>query len=555
MHSDQDVAPETEVKPAIDSTLEPAIDELLVECERASASGRHLDGVGQAEAVLARPGATKRQQAQARELLALHRLRLGDYEASVEQGLLALEFLDGSGDLIRQSKVHCTLVLAYSDTGLYEQALRHVLVALETARTSGSAVAEFWALSRSSMVHEGMGDSEQALVLGQQALEMSRTIDDAEARFVGLNNLGDTCLVQAQAQRAHGLDAGPSLKRALLLVREAVAVAPGQGHSFYESIARPHLVSILIALGEHAEAREQAGRARRLAKTNGFRSLEENNDAQLAEVARGEGRIDDATAMMNAQLMVATLEDDPALHIMLHQSLYEMHKQTGRFEQALVHYEELHALIVKRTTDTAGIQSQMLVNTLGIEQARHEAERSQLDAERLRIRAAELDLQANTDPLTRLPNRRALDRQLPPLMGLARDHRQPLCVAMIDMDHFKQVNDEHGHATGDQVLSAMASLLRAVTRDSDMAVRVGGEEFLLVFADTTLEQAEQACERLLASVRGYHWGALAPGLACTVSVGLAELTPGETVAGWLARADAALYDAKGGGRDQLAIAA
>ncbi|TFC93626.1 MULTISPECIES: GGDEF domain-containing protein [Cryobacterium] len=539
----------------MESILEPAIDVLLAECEQSSANGRHLDGVGQAEAVLARPGATKRQQAHARELLALHRLRLGDYEASVQQGLLALEYLDGSGDLIRQSTVNCTLVLAYSDTGLYEQALRHVLVALETARVSGSALAEFWALSRSSMVHEGMGESERALELGQQALAMSRTIDDPAARFVGLNNLGDTSLTQAQTLRARGVDAGPLLKQALLLVREAVSVAHAQGHSFYESIARTNLVSILIELGEHAEAREQASRARRLAKAHGFRSLEENNDAQLAEVARAEGRLDDATEMMNAQLLVAALGDDPALHILLHRSLYEMNKEAGRFEQALLHHEKLHALMLKRTTDTAGIQSQMLINTLGIEQARHEAERSQRDAERLRSRAAELDLQANTDPLTRLPNRRALDRELPPLMGLSRDRRQPLCVAMIDMDHFKRVNDDHGHATGDQVLNAMASLLRAVTRERDMAVRVGGEEFLLVFADTTLEQAELVCGRLLASVRDYHWGALAPRLACTVSVGVAELMPGETVVGWLARADAALYAAKDAGRDQLATAA
>ncbi|HSP74674.1 MAG TPA: diguanylate cyclase [Cryobacterium sp.] len=558
MNSDQDAARNPRGETAIDlpqaPAPEPALDDLLAECERSSVSGRHLDGVGQAEAVLARDGVTPQQQAQARELLALHRLRLGDYEASVQQGLLALDFLDGTDDLLRQSKVHCTLVLAYSDTGLYEPALRHVLLALETARGSGSALAEFWALSRSSMVHEGMGDSERALELGRQALALARTIDDPEASFVGLNNLGDTCLIQAQSQFARGMNMETSLKQALLLMREAVAVAHAQRNSFSESIARFNLVSILIELGEYAEAREQAGRSRRLAKEHGFRSLEENNDAQLAEVARAEGDIEGATAMMNAQLLVAALDDDPALHIKLQQALFEMHKESGRFEEALEHCEKLNALILKRTTDTAGIQSQMLINTLGIEQARHEAERSQLDAAQLRIRADDLDHQANTDPLTRLPNRRALDRELPPLMGRSRDTRQPICVAMVDMDHFKQVNDVHGHATGDQVLNAMATLLRAVTRNSDMAVRVGGEEFLLVLADTTREQAEQACERLLASVRGYHWEALAPGLSCTVSVGLAELALGEAVADWLARADTALYRAKDSGRDRIVTA-
>jgi diguanylate cyclase (GGDEF)-like protein len=343
-------------------------------------------------------------------------------------------------------------------------------------------------------------------------------------------------------------------RRALARAREAVALAHGQGHAFWETIARTNLVSILIELEHHDEAREQAGRSKRLAETHGYRNLEVNNNAQLAEVVRAAGRIDEAAAMMDAQLVDPSLEEEPALLAKLHQSLFEMHKARGRFEQALQHHERLHALALRMTTETAGLQSRMLVNSLEIEQARHEAERSQLEAQMQRIRAEKLDQQAHTDPLTRLPNRRALDRQLPSLIGHAQDRRQPLCVAMIDMDHFKRVNDEYGHAMGDQVLTAMATLLRAATRESDLAVRVGGEEFLLVFGETNLDQAALACERLLASVRGYPWDSLASGLACTVSVGLAALHPSEGALQWLARADTALYAAKDGGRDQVVLA-
>ena len=171
-----------------------------------------------------------------------------------------------------------------------------------------------------------------------------------------------------------------------------------------------------------------------------------------------------------------------------------------------------------------------------------------------RVRAEELDDQAHTDPLTRLPNRRALDRELPLLMDRARDLSQPLCAAMIDFDNFKLVNDEYGHAIGDLVLTTMAEMLRAVTRESDLAVRVGGEEFLLVFGNTELDQAVLACDRLLASVRDYTWGDVAVGLTCTVSVGLAALQPAERVSHWLERADVALYGAKHRGRDQIVTA-
>jgi len=540
--------------PPRDAVTASTIEDLLDASERLSAAGRHLEGAAAAEAALATSGIIPVQQAHAREMLALHRLRLGDYQASVQNGLLALDFLIVSGDLLRQSKVHCTLALAYTDTGLTEQALSHAVPALAAARACGSQLAEFWALTRASTVHGAMGDTVRGVDLGRQALAVSRTLDDTEARFIAVNNLGDSCLEVAVAQRENGCDPSQALQEGLALIREAVALAHARGHNFFETIALTNLVSILIELDEYDEAREKAHRCKDLARANGFRTLEVNVDAQLAEVVRAEGNLDEATAMMDAQLADPSIDEDPQLQIRLHQALYEMHKQRRRFEGALGHCEKLHALTLKRMTQTAGLQSQLLINTLEVEQARHEAERSQLEAEVQRVRAEELDDQAHTDPLTRLPNRRALDRELPLLMDRARDLSQPLCAAMIDFDNFKLVNDEYGHAIGDLVLTTMAEMLRAVTRASDLAVRVGGEEFLLVFGDTELDQAVLACDRLLASVRDYTWGDVAVGLTCTVSVGLAALQPAERVSHWLERADVALYGAKHRGRDRVVIA-
>ncbi|MEC5148491.1 diguanylate cyclase [Cryobacterium sp. GrIS_2_6] len=524
---------------------------LLAGCEISRADGRHLEGAAQAEQVLATFGITPAERAQARELLALHRLRLGEVEASVRHGLLALKYLVDTGELLRQSQAHCTLALAFHESGLHEPALRHVLGALSAARASGSKLAEFWALSRSSMVHVGMADSQRALELGRQALDLSRLLEDAEARFAGLNNLGDTCLEFARTQKTQGLDPADALAEALDNVLQAAALAHGQGHAFFETIARTNLVHILIELGRYREAREQAGLAKLLASANGYRNLEVNNDAQLAEVVRSEGRIDEATEMMAAQLSDPLIEEDPALLARLHRALVAMYKESGRFELALSHSEQLHELTLRLTRQTAGLQSRMLINTLEIEHARHETERSQLEAQVLRIRAEKLDQQAHTDPLTLLPNRRALDRQLPALMRRAHDRAQPLCAAMVDLDHFKRVNDAHGHATGDRVLAAMGTILTAAIRDSDLAVRLGGEEFLLVFADATPADAEKACERLLVAVSSFRWDDVAPGLRCTVSIGLAVRNTGERTAHWLARADKALYEAKRAGRDRV----
>jgi diguanylate cyclase (GGDEF)-like protein len=542
------------IVPEISPVPDPSIESLLEQSEQSIQTGLHREGAERAEEILERANATPRQKAHARALLALHRLRLGDFEASVQNGLLSLEFLIADGDLLRQSRVHCTLALAFTETALNEAALRHVLAAGEAARASGDLTVEFWALSRSSMVHERMGDAPRAIELGLQALALARTLVDDEAGFAALNNIGDTYLESALMQRAQGLNADIALKDALHYTREAVAMANARGHTFWETIARNNLVSILIELGEHAEAREQAGRAKLLAKTHGYRNLAVNNHVQSAEVVRAEGRIDLATTLMESLASDPDLEEYPVLLTKLHRGLFEMHKESGRFEQALRHHEELHRLILHGTTEAAGLQSQMLINTLEIEQARHEAERSQFEAQVQRLRAEEMDIEAHTDPLTRLPNRRALDRQLPRLMDRAEDLMQPICAAMIDFDHFKRINDEHGHGTGDDVLTAMAAMLRAITRDTDLAVRVGGEEFLLVFGNTTAEEASRACERLLASVRNHCWDGLAAGLRCTVSAGIAQRRPGEDATGWLARADAALYEAKHAGRDRVSAA-
>ena len=544
--------------PKIDADMSQAvplsIEELLAHSRLASAAGQHRLGAQQAERVLADSASTPLQQANARELLTLHRLRLGDYQASVKQGLLALDYFTASGDLLAQSNVHCTLALAFSDTALNEAALHHVLGALEAARACGNPVAEFWALSRSSLVHGAMGDAGRSVELGKQALALASTLHDPETSFVALNNLGDTYLTMARAILARHEDASQPFNDGLVLTREAVGLAQQHGNPFHEAIARTNLVSMLIGLGQHDEACEHGRQGKALCKMHGYRSLEIDIDAQLAELVRATGRFDEATSMMEAQLADPDVDDEPALLAKLHRSLYEMHKAGGRFDRALAHYERWHAVTLRMTVQTAGLQAQMLINTLEIEQARHEVEKSQLEVRVERLRAEELDDQAHTDPLTRLSNRRALDRELPWMMGLARKAMRPLCAAMIDFDHFKSVNDHHGHATGDQVLTVMASMLRAITRGTDLAVRVGGEEFLLVFADTSLVDATAACERLVASVRGHAWESLAPGLACTVSAGLAALETDETVSAWLARADAALYEAKHSGRDRVHVA-
>jgi diguanylate cyclase (GGDEF)-like protein len=150
---------------------------------------------------------------------------------------------------------------------------------------------------------------------------------------------------------------------------------------------------------------------------------------------------------------------------------------------------------------------------------------------------------AERDPLTGLPNRRGFDAGLQAALAAA----EPVCVALLDLDHFKQVNDTYSHAVGDDVLRSIADLLGAVP---GVAGRQGGEEFVLMLR-TGLDDAVQACETLRHAVEAHAWAGIAAGLTVTASIGVTELRPGEDPTEAIGRADALLYAAKREGRNRV----
>jgi diguanylate cyclase (GGDEF)-like protein/PAS domain S-box-containing protein len=148
---------------------------------------------------------------------------------------------------------------------------------------------------------------------------------------------------------------------------------------------------------------------------------------------------------------------------------------------------------------------------------------------------------ARSDALTGLPNRRALDEQLPREMARARRAESDLCLAIIDIDHFKAYNDAHGHLAGDEMLRRCAVAWDAELRGEDTIVRFGGEEFLVVLPDTAPAEAAEIVERLRGATPGGQ----------TCSAGLACWDCTESMEDLVGRADGALYRAKAGGRDRL----
>ncbi|MES2817795.1 MAG: GGDEF domain-containing protein [Pseudomonadota bacterium] len=169
---------------------------------------------------------------------------------------------------------------------------------------------------------------------------------------------------------------------------------------------------------------------------------------------------------------------------------------------------------------------------------------------RMRSQRDQLQLLAALDPLTGAGNRRSMDSELATALAAQRRYATLFGVLLMDLDHFKRLNDRFGHPAGDRVLVDFVALVKSVIRQNDRLFRLGGEEFLLLMPNTDFEGLEAAARKLQASLAA---SSLGPGDRLTVSVGGALLRPDETAESWLKRADIQLYRAKDAGRDRALI--
>lgn len=215
-----------------------------------------------------------------------------------------------------------------------------------------------------------------------------------------------------------------------------------------------------------------------------------------------------------------------------------------------------------RENDPAAIRRQaevvLTVSQEAIARRRHrEAAQVALLSEKIQALREELNQArelAALDPLTHLYNRNALDAHLERVADLSFLLSSSPCLLMIDVDHFKTVNDRFGHPIGDEVLRRVAdALVRQFLRREDFVARYGGEEFVIVIPDSTLENARKRAERVREAIEALsipHPGGV---LQVTISIGISCLGSGDSGKSWLSRADASLYEAKAAGRNTVHV--
>lgn len=160
---------------------------------------------------------------------------------------------------------------------------------------------------------------------------------------------------------------------------------------------------------------------------------------------------------------------------------------------------------------------------------------------------------ASFDELTNLPNRRAITAWLNEQIMVSTRTGLPLTIALVDVDHFKRINDSFGHQAGDRTLQILSRVAEFCLRKTDRVGRFGGEEFLVVLVGTALEAAQEPLDRIRFALKDYDWRGIGEDLEITVTIGAASYTPGEPVEGLVRRADTALYLGKESGRDRVVL--
>lgn len=477
---------------------------------------------------------------------------LGQYESAIEQVNAAAEILRATKDPFFKALAQLELCDSYWGTEQSEKAMPNC----RKAEKYFAARNDDWHLARTenimAMLLEDAGQPREALALAESARARFERLKLPSMVAMIDDNMSSLALSSGQPERA------------LALSQRSLAVELAAGKLNHAVSSYVNIALAQSALGRHREALENVGNAIQTAEQI---DLVSRNDAlYLAQwqVAEAAGKLplalDAARHALEASKTLSTEQRERAIAEM--DARFTASEQRREIER-LAQDQRIRELELARSQEenarqsaqlarqrlwlwlvTGSVAALTLMTTLLFALWRA----SRRHAQRMRVLA-------ETDALTQVYNRRAF------LARLQAEHARICaagghsCIAVIDADHFKSINDLRGHQTGDRALQRLAAALKSELRAQDAVGRMGGEEFAVLWSDCGLESARFRAERIRVRVADDHQLPDALGFPMSISVGVAELDPARmpSVEDWLVAGDRALYRAKDGGRNQVVV--
>lgn len=256
-----------------------------------------------------------------------------------------------------------------------------------------------------------------------------------------------------------------------------------------------------------------------------------------AELAWARGDLALAVRKLAEMKEMALAVDHERLACRAHLLLMQVHELQGNHEAALREHRALRMREQRVVADGLGSREALVSWRLG-------ARQSERHLQQALVASRQFERWSLEDALTGIANRRHFEQSLAEAIQGAVAPATALCVAMVDVDKFKSVNDRFSHRVGDRVLKTIAALIGASVRDKDLPARWAGDEFVVLFRETTWEAAQDICARIRSAVAGFDWDSVAPGLQMSVTIGLGEVQAGDTAESVLHRSDQSMYGGK-----------
>ncbi|GAB1644840.1 diguanylate cyclase [Krasilnikovia sp. MM14-A1259] len=428
------------------------------------------------------------------------------------------------------ARAHMLLARAHTTLGDLNANLDHMIQAVDALDENTPPDKHISYLVKLADALADTGSMPEARERYEQAERAAIALGNVSCRTMALNNYAYKECTLGDARRA----------QAVLERLQAVSVAYGWELDSSELDTFAH---VELRLGDYDAAERMARQA-----LERYATEKEDTDAEaellqtLATAQRCRGDLHAAQSSLDKSRQLCQT------HGLRLRSVFALHEQSELyaaardFENAFLTLREYHAAEKALHCEQREAQARNRQAVFEVKEARRQAEWFRE--------------QARHDPLTGLQNRRAVDERLPALLAHAAADGTEVIAALLDLDHFKNVNDLRSHETGDRVLVTVAGLLESIdTGPSGFVARLGGEEFLVVIAGADLAGAAFRLEDLRRAVADHPWARITNGVPVTVSIGVASAEPDSTPSTLLARADEALYSAKGAGRNRVCVGA
>jgi diguanylate cyclase (GGDEF)-like protein len=431
---------------------------------------------------------------------------LGRNDEAVEAAILCVRLCDPETPTPQGVLAYNGLGIAYGWSGNFERANAALALAVEIAGLCDPPVSAYQPL------------------LNQAWIEASRL---AEERYQA-GRMGDLTRLAALIDDFRALEgdgAGATVMPGLMPAARTVSLALG---------------ALLAAWrGEVAPARREAELAVR--SLGGIVTwLDAVVHWVLAELAWLQSDWKSAEIALREMKELGLAVEHEQLACMAHLLLVQVFEQQGKVAAAQQEQRALRSRERRMRSDSVSSREAVVKWQLG-------ARQSEAHLKRALVESKQFERWSFEDPLTGIANRRYFEQELSERLRRAASDGRPLTVAMIDLDHFKAVNDTYTHQVGDRVLNTLAGIMATAVRQGDLPARLAGDEFVVLFHDADANVATEICERIRTAIAAFDWSSIAPGLHASVSIGIATAVDGDTVGTLLHRSDQSMYTVKASG--------